>query len=306
MNLNLNHLRYFWSVVREGGITKASQKLRVAQPTISAQIIALERALGRALFIRQGKRLLLTEDGDVVLDYANQVFGLTGELIEVLHGRQVEARSTVRVGVVDQISKQIVLALVKEIQAFRENTQVHIHEGSLPHMLDELRHHALDLLLSNIDIPTEEVSSFSKVEVGRLPILFVASPDVAKRAGRFPSALSRIPLLLPTHTSPIWRDVERFLSRHQISPHITAEVQGAELLRLMALEGMGAAPLNSMAVAADLRTKRLIRLNPNSTGIHKTVWLITKKRRHTSDLMLHLASRFRIRMASLGTKQVEK
>jgi LysR family transcriptional activator of nhaA len=298
-DLNLNHLRYFWMVAREGGVTKASQKLRVAQPTISAQVIALERALGRSLFTRQGQKLLLTEDGEVVLDYANQVFGSAQELLEVLRGRPMQSRMVIRLGVVDQVSKQIVLALMKEIQGFRPDTQVTIHEGTLTHILEELRIHALDMILSNIDVPADETGDFAKVQVGRLPILFVASPAIAKQAGPFPQALSRVPLLLPTRASPIWTGVEHFLNQHQIVPHILAEVQGVELLRLMALEGMGVAPLNPIAVAADMLGGRLVQLNPRPTGIYKTVWLIAKKRRRSNALMQHLSTHFRIGPASL-------
>lgn len=294
VDLNLNHLRYFWMVAREGGVTRASRKLRVAQPTISAQVIALERALGRPLFVRAGQKLTLTEDGEVVLDYANQVFGAAQELLDVLRGHPVGSRMSMRLGVVDQVSKQVVLALVKEIQAFRADTVVTIHEGSLKHMLDELRVHALDLMLSNIDVPAEETGDFAKIQAGRLPILFVATPAVAAKARAFPAGLSRVPLLLPTRASPIWTGVEHFLNQHQITPHIVAEVQGVELLRLMALEGMGVAPLNPIAVSADLRARRLVRLNPWPTGIYKTVWLIAKKRRRSDPLMEHLAGRFRI------------
>lgn len=293
--VNLNHLRYFWMVAREGGVTRASHKLRLAQPTISAQVIALERALGRALFVRVGKKRTLTEDGELVLDYANQIFGASQELIEVLRGRPIQSRLAVRVGVVDQVSKQVVLALVKEIQQFQADALVTINEGSLKHILDELRVHTLDIILSNIDVPVEEAGDFAKIQAGRLPIHFVATPSLAAKTRPFPEGLSRVPLLLPTRASPIWTGVEHFLSQHQITPRIVAEAQGVELLRLMALEGMGIAPLNPIAVSADLRSRRLVRLNSSPTGIYKTIWLIAKKRRRSDPLMQHLAGRFRIK-----------
>jgi LysR family transcriptional activator of nhaA len=297
-DLNFHHLRYFRAVAREGGVSKAARALRVAQPTISAQLRLLERALGRALFTRQGQRLVLTEDGHLVLDYANQVFDSAQELRAVLGGRPTTARLTVRLGVVDQVSKQVVLSLIKAIQAFRADTLVTIQEGALPHVLGDLRVHALDLLLSNIDVPAEETGDFAKIHAGRLPIWFVATPALAKQGGAFPGILSRVPLLLPTRASPIWTGVEHFLNRRGIVPRILAEAQGAELLRLMALEGLGVAPLNPLAVQGDLRARRLVRLNPGTTGIEKTVWLIAKKRRHTSALVEHLARHFRIKASA--------
>lgn len=61
--LNYHHLLYFWTVVREGGVSRAAEKLRLAQPTISAQVKALEDAFGQRLLDRQGRRLVLTDAG---------------------------------------------------------------------------------------------------------------------------------------------------------------------------------------------------------------------------------------------------
>ena len=62
-SLNYHHLLYFWTVVREGRISRAAEKLRVSQPTISAQLKLLEDALGERLFQRQGRTLVLTDVG---------------------------------------------------------------------------------------------------------------------------------------------------------------------------------------------------------------------------------------------------
>ncbi len=60
---NYHHLHYFWVVAREGSIARASKQLKLAQPTISAQVHELEEALGQKLFARAGRGLALTEAG---------------------------------------------------------------------------------------------------------------------------------------------------------------------------------------------------------------------------------------------------
>jgi LysR family transcriptional regulator, transcriptional activator of nhaA len=72
--LNYHHLLYFWTVVREGSISKAAEKLRLAQPTISAQIRQLEESLGERLFQRQGRTLVPTDVGRLVYRYADEIF----------------------------------------------------------------------------------------------------------------------------------------------------------------------------------------------------------------------------------------
>ncbi|MFN7142892.1 MAG: LysR family transcriptional regulator [Myxococcota bacterium] len=74
--LNYHHLLYFHATAREGSMTAAAKKLRLAQPTLSGQIKQLEDALGEPLFERRGRRLELTATGRTVYHYADETFGL--------------------------------------------------------------------------------------------------------------------------------------------------------------------------------------------------------------------------------------
>ena len=75
-DMNYHHLRYFWAVVREGGITRASERLHVSQPAVSAQLRELERNLGARLYTRSGRSIVLTDVGRLAYQYAEQIFGL--------------------------------------------------------------------------------------------------------------------------------------------------------------------------------------------------------------------------------------
>jgi LysR family transcriptional activator of nhaA len=85
--LNYHHLLYFWTVAKEGTIAAACEKLHLTQPTISTQIRALEEDLGTRLFKRVGRNLVLTATGHVVYRYADEIFSLGHELMDVLKGR---------------------------------------------------------------------------------------------------------------------------------------------------------------------------------------------------------------------------
>jgi DNA-binding transcriptional LysR family regulator len=85
--LNYHHLLYFWTVAREGTIARASEELRLAQPTISGQIRVLEDQLGEKLFQRSGRNLVLTDMGRVVYRYADDIFSLGRELMDTLKDR---------------------------------------------------------------------------------------------------------------------------------------------------------------------------------------------------------------------------
>ena len=105
--LNYHHLLYFWTVAKEGTITAACKKLRLAQPTVSKQLHTLEDTLGHKLFRHVGRNLVLTETGRVAYRYANEIFSLGRELVDTLEGHPTGKRTRLRIGVADVLPKVI-------------------------------------------------------------------------------------------------------------------------------------------------------------------------------------------------------
>jgi|GEM_PF-3235880 len=85
--LNFHHLRYFWVAAKEGGLTRAAVKLHVSQPTICTQIQALESMLGEKLLRRRGQGLALTEAGQQVFSFAEEIFSLGDDLLNTVKQR---------------------------------------------------------------------------------------------------------------------------------------------------------------------------------------------------------------------------
>jgi len=292
--VNHHHLYYFWVAAREGSIVKACEKLHLAQPTVSAQIIKLEKELGKTLFERQRRGMKLTEDGRLVLGYAEQIFNYSQEMVDTLKDIAGSRQLRVQIGIVDQVSKEIAQSLLSSV--FKETPQAMttVFEGRLPPLLADLKTHAIDVLLSNVDMPVEEAADYLKAEIGNLAVDFIAAPALARQIKRFPADLGEVPLLLPTRASPIWSQVEHYLNHHQVNPRILAEIQDAELLQRMTVHGFGAAPLDRASVRAGIKEGSLRQINPKPTGITETYWLITKKRQHTNPVAQELMNHFRI------------
>src|SRR5438309_11083847 len=111
--LNYHHLLYFWTVVRAGSIHKAGVELRISPPTIIAQLKILEDHLGEKLLVRSGRRLVLTEIGRTVFAYAEDIFLLGRELMDVVKNRPVGRPLLLDVGVVDVMPKIIAQSLLE-------------------------------------------------------------------------------------------------------------------------------------------------------------------------------------------------
>src|SRR3989338_5357862 len=110
-SLNYHHLYYFKTIAIEGGIAKAAEKLRLGQPTLSTQLKQLEVMVGKPLFERRNRKMILTEAGKAALDYANEIFRLGDEMLEVLQDKLVANATHLQIGALDSVPKSIILSL---------------------------------------------------------------------------------------------------------------------------------------------------------------------------------------------------
>jgi LysR family transcriptional activator of nhaA len=203
---NYHHLFYFWTVAREGGVTAASRKLSVSQPTISEQLKQLERTLGVELFRRQAGRLLLTDDGTHVYRYADDIFALGRELSDSVLRRKVARRSRVVIGIADVVPKLIVAKLLAPALAQDPELQVICHEDRHDKLLSDLALHELDLVLTDAPVrPSSNFRGYTRL-LSESGVSLFTEPSSAERLRKsFPESLADTPLLLPLeHTAYAW------------------------------------------------------------------------------------------------------
>ncbi len=122
--LNYHHLLYFWTVARERSITRASEKLHLAQPTISGQLKKLEKSLGEKLYTRVGRELVLTDVGQTVYRYADEIFSIGREMVEAVKERPAGRPVKLVVGLPQVLPKLIAYRLLKPALQLEE--KVHI------------------------------------------------------------------------------------------------------------------------------------------------------------------------------------
>ena len=151
--LNYHHLLYFWTVAREGTIARASEELRLAQPTISGQIRVLEDQLGEKLFQRSGRNLVLTDMGRLVYRYADDIFGLGRELMDTLKDRPTGRPVRFQVGVADEVTKIIAYRLLEPAMRLEQPVHIVCRDGAADRLLTDLATHNLDLVIADTPIP---------------------------------------------------------------------------------------------------------------------------------------------------------
>jgi LysR family transcriptional activator of nhaA len=239
-HLNYNHLLYFWTTVREGGIARAAEVLHITPQTISGQIKLLEQQLQGALFEKQGRRLVPTDLGKVAYEYAEEIFSRGLELASVLRGAVPLGRRSVTVGIADAVPKLITWRVLAPLIQGDDPFRIVCHEGPLDSLLADLASHRLDMVLSTSAVhPDSGVRAFSHA-LGESPLAFFASrPLAAKLRKDFPKSLDRAPFLLPTERSTNRRVIEDWFGKHGITPAIVAEFDDSALIKTFAQQGVG-------------------------------------------------------------------
>jgi LysR family transcriptional regulator, transcriptional activator of nhaA len=239
--LNYHHLLYFWTVARRGSVAAASAELRLAAPTVSAQIKKLEGRLGEKLLQRSGRRLVLTDAGHLVMSYAQEIFSLGQELTSAIKERPTGRPLRLVVGIADVLPKWIAYRLIEPALHLGERVQVVCREGRPERLLLDLAAHDLDVILSDAPMPASlNVRAFSHL-LGDCGTSFFAKPKLAALLRRrFPRSLQGAPFLLPSGNTTFRRSLDQWFELQGVRPAWVGEFDDFALLRTFADAGTGA------------------------------------------------------------------
>lgn len=286
--LNYHHLFYFWTVARAGSIARASEELRLAQPTISNQLKTLEASLGVKLLERQGRRLVLTDVGRTVLRYADDIFRTGRELQRAVKGLPTGQRLRLVAGVVDVIPKRMAALLLKPAVEAHPDLTLVCREGPLPQLLAALAIHELDVVIA--DIPATEdvkVKAFNH-RLGDCGTTFFAARKLAHLKRGFPQSLQDAPALLPAEGTALRRALESWLARAGVRPVIAGEFDDSALMMAFGARGLGvfAAP---RVLEEEVRSQYDVAVIGRAEEVRETFYAITVERRLRHPAVVTLA-----------------
>jgi len=251
--LNFHHLYYFWMVAREQHLTRAARQLHISQSALSTQIRQLEDRLGHELFIRDGNRLQLNEIGTLVLEYAEGIFALGDELVETVSGGEGRQVQQLRVGAVATLSRNFQDNFLRPVLDM-ENIRLVLESGSLGELLEHLRVHKLDVVLSNRPVVAEANQPWRCRRIARQSVCLLGQPRKGRKPFRFPQDIGDIRLLLPGHSSDIRSQFDIVCEDLGITVNIYAEVDDMAMLRLLARDSEGVAVIPEVVVQDELRS----------------------------------------------------
>ncbi len=239
-SLNYNHLRYFWAIGRRGSLTQASRDLHLTPQTVSTQIQLLEDHLNVKLFNRTGRRLVLTEAGQIAFQFADEIFSLGQELADTLRGKVAGRSLRLFIGIADVIPKLVSERLIAPALALDETVRVMCRETDTKALLAELAVDRLDVVITDSQIPpTVRIRAFNH-KLGECGVSFMVAERHANRYRRdFPRSLDNAPFLLPTDDTVLRHSLDRWFFKRAIRPQIIGEFQDSALLKAFGQTGTG-------------------------------------------------------------------
>ena len=291
--LNYHHLMYFRTIATEGSISKASQKLNVGQPALSAQLKQLESAFGQKLFERRNRSLILTEAGKVTLQYANEINGLGMELMERVHLNEGRLKQHLTIGALDSVPKHLVIDVLESAQIQKE-CSITALDGTSDELYRQLQSHKMDVVIADHHFtPDTDNSIFSK-SLGKFRIGVYGTDKYAKLKKGFPQSLSGQPMVLSTSHSKLRHDIEHFFEANKIPLNVSLSTQDTSIQKILAEDSRGLIFEPEFAVKGQLNEGKLIRIG-YLPGVHAEYFLSSTKKLVENELLTYLMKDYKFK-----------
>jgi LysR family transcriptional activator of nhaA len=288
-NLNLHHLRLFRATAREGTLTAAARALNISQSAVSTQIKALEADLGHDLFERRGRNLVLTEAGRIALDYADQIFLASDQLMATFRAVGGQ-RKVLRIGALATLSRNFQMRFLAPLIG-RDDVEVVLRSGTQPSLLRALEAMSIDVLLTNLVPARDAASPYLVRRLDEQPVSLVgARSRLALAAQGLTRLLTTVPLILPTPETALRAGFDAMIERMGIVPRIAAEADDMAMLRLLARSDAGVAVIPPIVVQDELAAGLLYELF-QLPDLSEVFYAVTIRRTFPNPLLAEVLGR---------------
>ena len=287
--LNFKHLRYFWMVAKAGSIARAAEQLHLTPQSISGQLSTLEEALGVPLFRRAGRHLELTDVGRRTLAYAEGIFTMGDELLEMLGGLPAQEAEVFRVGVADVVPKSIAYRLVEPALRIDAPVRLVCREGPLDSLLAELAVNRLDLVIADRAMPASvSVRGYNHFLGESSMSAFATASLAATLQGEFPACLDNAPFLLPGVDVASRPSLMQWLEEQNVRPRVVGEFDDSALMKAFGQAGSGVFVAPS-AIASYICRQYGVLVLGTIESVREQLYAITTQRRLTHPAVVAIS-----------------
>ncbi len=281
------HLYYFWVVAKEGGMSRAAERLGTAVQTVSTQVRELEKSLGYVLLKPAGRGLVLTEAGKAAMQRADQIFQLGEELPALVRAAGSEPGIRLAIGIADSLPKLVVHRLLEPVVG-EAGLRLICNQNAFETLLADLALHKLDLVLADQPAPANPNIKLYSHALGTSPLSWYATAGLASKARKkFPNSLAELPILLPTHHSAVRARLDLWFEQQALRPLVRGEFEDSALLKTFGASGMGIFPAVDWVHDDILAHYKVQRVGP-CEGVQQHFFAIGTQKKVQHPLVLRL------------------
>ena len=238
--MNMRQLRYFLAVAQELNFTRAAERVGIAQPALSQQIIALEQELGTALFVRDNRRVVLSAAGEILIDHAHRVLNAAAAAIDAVHLVERGAHASLSVGAVYSSLYSFLPDVLRSFAVKHPLVELHLQEMTISQQVHALAEGAIEVGLLRGPVHHREL----RTKILYHEPLVLASPEVCEwpiRDGMSMHEVAELPIVaVARQTSPSYSDrVFALFERHDLSPRIVHKTLDMHTAVCLVSAGLG-------------------------------------------------------------------
>lgn len=257
--MELHQLRYVCAIAETGSFSRAAEQCRVAQPSLSQQVLKLEDDLGAKLFDRLGRSIRLTEAGRAFLPHARSVLHQVDAARAGVEDKRTDMRGSVAVGVIPTIAPYLMPRYVAAFAKRYPEARLRVIEETTPMLVESLRNLSVDIAILALPLRHKEFEFFPL----RNEPLFAVLPKDHPRAGAKTLALKdlRGETFVMLRDGHCFRDLSfAACARARVTPRIAFESDQFSSLLGMVAAGVGVTLAPEMAIGTSAAC-RYIRLS---------------------------------------------
>lgn len=278
--MELQQLRYFVSVAELGNFTRAAERCLVSQPSLSQQIIKLEKELGRQLLERLGRRVRLTDAGRLLYDRASMILGEIDDVKREVTEEFDSGKGRVSIGAIPTVAPYLIPPVLKKFASQCPDAEVTIRENLTRVTIADCQSGELDIGVLALPIEEDHLAVEPLFEEELLVSVHAKRPLAKKRKITLDDIVKE-PFILLSETHCLGEQIVRFCQQQDCHPKVVCE--SSQLLtaqQLVALD-YGVSLIPEMAAALD-RSKQRIYRSLSGRQPKRTLAMIWHKHRYQS------------------------
>lgn len=296
--INLSHFYYFHLTAKYGGVTKAAEVLKIAQPSLSSQIKVFEASLGKKLFRKNGRKLELTPEGVIAYSFSKKIFEIVEEFEKYNTNNLSENSIRSRIGVAREVERPFVAEVLSRIlkKHKEKKTNLLMTTGNHSELMKQMLANEIDVLVTNTPTYTEGIVTLASLFI---PVVPVASPYfINKMKISKHSSLQKILssddlcLVLPTHQLKLRFETDVFLQKYHICDAGVFESDILSAVVRATVEGTGIAFLPRVYIEKELSSGSLILLDKKTPVWSHKIYLTSVEDKNFDPVILEVKKFF--------------